>query len=54
MQEHGIYSIRKSGRGLVITIPQEWADDNGIKAKDRLIIRSNDGKLILSKERQNV
>jgi len=50
MQNHGTYSIRKSGRGLVITIPQEWADENNLKAKDRLAVHSEDGILFMSKD----
>ena len=50
MQNHGTYSIRKSGRGLVITIPQEWADENNLKAKDRLAVHSEDGILFMAKE----
>ncbi len=30
------YTVRHSGRGLVVTIPQAWADEHGVKAGDRL------------------
>jgi len=50
MEKYGSYSIRKSGRGLVITIPQVWADSQKLKEKDRLIVRSKSGVLFMSKE----
>lgn len=49
MQNLGVYSIRKSGRGLVVTIPQKWADMIAAGAGDIVEIQEIDGLLVMAK-----
>ena len=42
----GRYTIRKSGRGSVASLPQIWLDDEHLTAGDTLIAsRDNEGRL---------
>jgi hypothetical protein len=45
------YTIKRAGtRGLVICLPQNWIDLNGLKNKDQLLISMDDrGRLIVEK-----
>lgn len=36
----GTYTIRQAGRGLVMTLPQKWADEHGLKAGDKIQVSS--------------
>lgn len=46
------YKIRKSGvRGMVITLPQVWIQDNNLEPGDEIeIFRTDDEKLVLNKK----
>ena len=45
----GAYAVRKAGRGLVMTVPQSWADRLGIKSKDRLEVVADGDVLVVRK-----
>lgn len=51
MVRMGIYSVRKAGRALTITLPAEWVQREGIEAGERYEIYAYERSLVLSPER---
>jgi len=44
------YKIRKSGkRGLVVTLPQVWAQDNGLDIGDKIEFYRNENEELVLK-----
>ena len=50
MVRMGIYSVRKAGRALTITLPAEWVKIAGIEAGEKYEIYAYGRSLVLSPE----
>lgn len=48
----GAYAVRRAGRGLVMTVPQDWADRLGVKPKDRLEVYEDDEGLRIKRGKE--
>ena len=46
----GVYTIRQAGRGLVLTIPQKWADEHGVVAGSRVSTDADGDGLVVARE----
>jgi len=43
----GVYTVRQAGRGLVLTVPQKWADEHGVVAGSLVSIDTDGNRLVV-------